>query len=56
MASFLGESFLAGSVGAALLIYSEDRLVPFGIGIGILSYAAAIGIFTLWGFFRSRFY
>ena len=52
---FLGESFLTGAVGAALLAFGPVELVSFGVGLGVLAYGVAVGVFTgfsLWRFLR----
>ena len=51
-ACYLGEALLAGTVGATLLAFADYRLVPCGIGTGILIYGAAIGFFTSLELFR----
>lgn len=38
---------LIASVGASLMIFSHGLLIPFSIGFGILTYALAVGFFTL---------
>lgn len=45
---------LTGLVGAALMVCSPEALVPFGIGMGVVTYAAAIAFFTLLSVWRIR--
>jgi hypothetical protein len=37
---------LTALVGAGLMIWSDRALVPFAVGLGILTYAAAVAFFT----------
>jgi hypothetical protein len=52
--SHLGEAVLTGMVGAALLWFSAWRLIPFAIGLGIVAYATAVGVFTTISLWRWR--
>jgi hypothetical protein len=52
--SHLGEALLTAVVGAALLFFSGFRLVPFGIGLGIVAYATAVAVFTTISLWRCR--
>jgi hypothetical protein len=52
LACFLGESFLMLLPGAALLLFAGDRLVPMGVGMGMVAYAAAVAFFTSWALLR----
>jgi hypothetical protein len=47
------QSLLMGGVGAALMIYGV-HLVPFAIGTGIVTYAAAVSFYTLLSVWRLR--
>jgi len=53
-----GNTLLTLAVGAAIVWFSATRdyilLVPTGIGIGIIAYAAAVIVFTLLSLWRSR--
>lgn len=51
---FLGEALMTASVGIGLLWFSENRLVPFGVGLGILAYGFAVAAFTSLALWRSR--
>ena len=53
-ACYFGESLLAGSVGGALLTWADYKLVPCGVGIGIIIYAGAIAFFTFLELVRSH--
>ena len=54
----IAQSFLVGLVGGALMIFSTVRgevaLIPFGIGMGILTYAAAVLLYSLLSLWRLR--
>ncbi len=50
-----GQTSLTAGVGAALIMYSKwQEVVPLGIGMGIIGYAAAVMIFTLIALMRYR--
>src|SRR2546421_12209823 len=42
-----GNTVLTAGVGAAVILFSERRVVPFGIGVGIVAYAGAVAFYTL---------
>src|SRR5262249_30810495 len=42
-----GNTVLTAMVGAAVIFFSERRVVPFGIGVGIVAYAGAVAFYTL---------
>lgn len=44
---------LLALVGASLMIFSRQQLVPFGVGFGIVTYAVAIAFFTGLGMRRA---
>ena len=53
----LGQSSIYGMIGAALLYFSEYRLVPFGIGMGLITYAVAVlgySLLAVWSIRRAR--
>jgi hypothetical protein len=51
----LGQASLPGAVGAVLMYFSDGRdVVPLGIGMGIIGYAAAVLIFTGQALWRHR--
>ncbi len=47
-----GNTLLTAAVGAVLMGYSELRLVPFGIGMGMIAYAVAVAFYTLLAVWR----
>lgn len=53
----LAQTLLPGVIGAALVWYSGNWLVPLAIGMGIITYAFAVAFYTLlsvWRLYRSR--
>ena len=51
----LAQTSLTAGVGALLLLFSRwQDVVPLGIGLGIIGYAAAVMIFTLLALWRNR--
>lgn len=48
------QTALIGGVGAAVVCFSEWRLVPLAIGLGIVAYALAVAFYTLLGIWRMR--
>ncbi|HTI69499.1 MAG TPA: hypothetical protein VMF06_06020 [Candidatus Limnocylindria bacterium] len=53
-ACYFGEAALSGIVALSLIVFAEYRLVPCGIGIGLLLYALTIAFFTGVELLRSR--
>lgn len=51
---FLAEAGLTSIPGIALLILGGDRLVPFGVGLGMTAYSAAVALFTMLALWRRR--
>jgi hypothetical protein len=51
-----GNTVLTACVGIAVVFFSTDRAnyVPFAIGLGIVTYAAAVAFFTLLAIWRLR--
>lgn len=53
-----GNTVLTAAVGAGLIYFSQvvtrPHLVPLGIGLGIIAYAAAVAVFTVLGVWRLR--
>jgi hypothetical protein len=47
-----GNTLLTAAVGAALMYFSDLRLVPFGIGMGMIAYAFAVAFYTLLAVWR----
>jgi len=50
----LGQTVLTASVGVAVIYFSEEMVVPTGIGMGIVAYAIAVAFFTLLAVYRMR--
>ncbi len=48
------QTLLTGGVGAAVVYFSDWRLVPLAIGLGIVAYAVAVAFYTLLGIWRMR--
>jgi hypothetical protein len=48
----LAQSALIACVGIALVSFSENRLAPFSIGIGIVTYALVVAVFTIFAVWR----
>ena len=48
------QTALTGGVGAAVIYFSEYRLAPLAIGLGIVAYALAVAFYTLLGIWRMR--
>jgi small-conductance mechanosensitive channel len=49
-----GQTFLICATGAALMLFSGERLVPFAIGLGIVGYAVAVAFYTSLALWRIR--
>ena len=49
-----GNTGLTGLVGGALVYWSGWQVVPFGIGVGMLGYAAAVAFYSALAFWRTR--
>ena len=50
----LAQTALFGSIGLALMYFSRFYLVPFAVGMGIVTYAFAVTFFTLLSLWRVR--
>jgi hypothetical protein len=50
---FAQAAFLAG-LGSALVLFSEDLIIPLGIGVGTVIYAIAVVFYSLLSFWRIR--
>jgi hypothetical protein len=48
----LAQAILYTGVGLALMFYSHWHLVPFGIGMGMITYALAVFVYTLLSVWR----
>jgi hypothetical protein len=49
-----GNTLLTAGVGAALIGFSRLRLVPFAIGMGMITYATAVAFYSLLAVWRIR--
>jgi len=47
-----GNTLLTAGVGAVLIYFSRMRLVPFGVGMGMVAYAIAVAFYTLLAVWR----
>jgi len=47
-----GNTLLTAGVGAALICFSDMRLVPFAVGLGMVAYAVAVALYTLLAIWR----
>ena len=54
LACIVGQTLLTGSIGFVLIRYSQQVMVPFAIGVGIVTYAGAVTLFTLMALWRLR--
>jgi hypothetical protein len=50
----LGQTSLVGLVGAGLMCFSGWQLVPFGVGMGMVTYAFAILVYSSLSVWRAR--
>jgi hypothetical protein len=50
----LAQTILVGSIGLTLMCFSQMRLIPFAVGMGIVTYAVAVTVFTLLSLWRVR--
>ena len=48
------QSALFGSIGLTLMFFSPRSLIPFAMGMGIVTYAVAVTFFTLLSLWRIR--
>lgn len=54
LACIYAQASLTGAVGAALILLSGNMLVPFAVGMGIVTYAIAVAVFTTLSVWRLR--
>ena len=47
-----GNTLLTAGIGAVLIYFSNARLVPFAIGMGMVAYAIAVAFYTLLAIWR----
>lgn len=50
----LGQSVLVALIGLLLLTFSESRLVPVGVGMGLITYALAVLVYSSLSLWRLR--
>lgn len=50
----LAQSGLIGSLGLGLMFFSQLHLIPFAVGMGIVTYGIAVALFTLLALWRVR--
>jgi hypothetical protein len=50
----VAQGALVAAVGAVLMCFSDDRLVPLAVGLGIVTYALAVVFYTLLSLWRIR--
>lgn len=48
------QALLTGLVGAALVAFSGELIVPTGIGMGVVAYAVAVAFYSTLGMWRGR--
>jgi hypothetical protein len=48
------QALLTASIGAALVMFSDDYLIPVGIGLGLVAYGFAVAFFSTLSVWRSR--
>jgi hypothetical protein len=49
-----GQTALTAALGLALMYFSQWQLVPFAIGMGIITYSFAVTVYTLLSVWRLR--
>ena len=49
-----GNTLLPGGVGAVLMYFGGEQLIPVAIGMGVIAYAAAVAFYTLLSVWRLR--
>jgi hypothetical protein len=54
LSCLFAQTVLTGGVGAAVIYFSEWRLVPLAIGLGLVAYALAVAFYTMLGIWRLR--
>ncbi|MBI2926892.1 MAG: hypothetical protein HYY24_14445 [Verrucomicrobia bacterium] len=50
----MSQTLLTAAIGGVLMLFSEWRLVPFSVGMGIVTYAVAVTFYTLLSLWRQR--
>ena len=54
LSCLFAQTALIAGVGVAVVYFSEWRLVPLAIGLGIVAYALAVAFYTVLGIWRMR--
>ncbi|MHB8519788.1 MAG: hypothetical protein ACYDH9_03425 [Limisphaerales bacterium] len=50
----LAQTALVAGVGGALMFFCERQMIPFAVGMGIITYALAVTLYTLLSVWRLR--
>jgi hypothetical protein len=48
------QTLLIAAIGGALVFFSRWQLVPFAVGVGIITYALVVAFYTLLSLWRFR--
>ena len=48
------QNVLVAAIGAALIVFSDSRIIPFGVGVGLAAYALAVTFYSLLSVWRIR--
>ena len=48
------QAALTALIGAALVIFAEDQLIPFSIGMGLIAYSVAVAFYSTLSVWRIR--
>ena len=48
------QNVLVGVIGAALILFSDWQIIPFGVGVGLAAYALAVTFYSLLSVWRIR--
>lgn len=54
LACLAGNTLLTAAVGAAVMYFSNQYVIPLSIGMGIITYAVAVAFYTMLGVWRLR--
>jgi hypothetical protein len=49
-----GNTLLTAAVGIALVFFSDNRLIPLAIGLGMITYSIAVAFYTTLAIWRLR--
>jgi hypothetical protein len=50
----IAQSLLYAAVGSGLILWSQEQLAPFGVGMGLITYAIAVLFYSLLSVYRIR--